>query len=83
LGQNAEVVETADILSQTPYHELPPGAVERLGIAPRQKNLLLRIVLRALDRTLTSEECNAYRDAIYASLHVGSGWQWASKGMRQ
>jgi phenylalanyl-tRNA synthetase alpha chain len=83
LGQNAEVVETVDILSQTPYHELPPGAVERLGIAPRQKNLLLRIVLRALDRTLTSEECNAYRDAIYASLHVGSGWQWASKGMRQ
>jgi phenylalanyl-tRNA synthetase alpha chain len=83
LGQNADVVENVDILSQTPYDALPLSAVERLGIAPRQKNLLLRIVLRALDRTLTSEECNAYRDAIYASLHIGSAWHWASKGRQR
>jgi phenylalanyl-tRNA synthetase alpha chain len=83
LGQNADVVENVNILSQTLYDELPSGAIERLGMAPRQKNLLLRIVLRALDRTLTSEECNAYRDAIYAALHKGSAWQWASKGIQQ
>lgn len=80
LEQNADVVESVDILSQTTYAELPPAAVERLGIAPEQKNLLLRIVLRALDRTLTSDECNAYRDVIYQALHKGSAWQWASKG---
>jgi phenylalanyl-tRNA synthetase alpha chain len=83
LGQNADAVENVDILSQTLYDDLPPGAIERLGMAPRQKNLLVRIVLRALDRTLTSEECNAYRDAIYASLHKGSAWQWASRRVQQ
>ena len=83
LGQDADVVENVNILSQTLYDELPSGAIERLGMAPRQKNLLVRIVLRALDRTLTGEECNAYRDAIYAALHKGSAWQWASKGMQQ
>jgi len=34
--------------------------------------------LRALDRTLTHDECNQLRDAIYAALHEGSVHQWAS-----
>jgi phenylalanyl-tRNA synthetase alpha chain len=38
----------------------------------------LRIVLRALDRTLTHAECNALRDEIYAALHCGTVWEWAS-----
>jgi phenylalanyl-tRNA synthetase alpha chain len=83
LEESADVVENVEILSQTAYSELPVAAVERLGIAPGQKNFLLRIVLRALDRTLTSDECNAYRDVIYEALHKGSEWQWASKGVRQ
>jgi hypothetical protein len=32
---------------------------------------------------LTSEECNAYRDAIYVSLQEGSAWQWAAKNAEQ
>lgn len=79
LLEEAGVVEDVAILSQTPYDALPSAAIKRLGISPKQKNVLLRVVLRALERTLTSEECNAYRDAIYASLHEGSGWQWAAK----
>jgi phenylalanyl-tRNA synthetase alpha chain len=77
----AGVVESVEIVSQTSYDALPPAAIERLGISPKQKNVLLRVVLRALDRTLTSQECNAYRDAIYASIHQGSAWQWAAKDM--
>jgi phenylalanyl-tRNA synthetase alpha chain len=79
LSSNADVVESVEILSQTIYKELPPTAVERLAIRAGQKNLLLRVVLRALDRTLTSDECNAYRDIVYAALHKGSAWQWASR----
>jgi phenylalanyl-tRNA synthetase alpha chain len=77
--EDAGVVEDVAILSQTPYEALPPAAVKRLGISPKQKNVLLRVVLRALERTLTNGECNAYRDAIYASLHEGAVWQWAAK----
>lgn len=73
------VVENVEILSQTSYDALPSSAINRLGISPKQKNVLLRVVLRAFERTMTSEECNAYRDAIYASLHAGSAWQWAAR----
>ncbi|EPX62203.1 Phenylalanyl-tRNA synthetase alpha chain [Cystobacter fuscus DSM 2262] len=78
LGPQAEVVEAVEVLSETPYEALPPAAVERLGISPGQKNVLLRVVLRALDRSLTHAECNELRDRIYAALHRGSAWQWAS-----
>jgi phenylalanyl-tRNA synthetase alpha chain len=67
------------VRSETPYRALPSAAVARLGIAPGQKNVLLRVVLRALDRTLTHEECNVLRDDIYAALHRGSSWEWAAR----
>lgn len=79
LGERAELVESVEVRSETPYRELPAAAVARLGIAPGQKNVLLRVVLRALDRTLTHEECNVLRDDIYAALHRGSSWEWAAR----
>jgi phenylalanyl-tRNA synthetase alpha chain len=53
--------------------------VKRLGISPGQKNVLLRVVLRALDRTLTHDECNTLRDTLYAALHRGTAWEWAAR----
>jgi phenylalanyl-tRNA synthetase alpha chain len=34
-------------------------------------NLLLRIVLRPIGRTLTSEQANAIRNTIYQAVHEG------------
>ncbi len=79
LRQDANIVESVEIISQTLYSDLPEIAIKRLGMHAGQKNILLRITLRALDRSLTNEECNHYRDMIYASLHEGSEWQWALK----
>jgi phenylalanyl-tRNA synthetase alpha chain len=78
LGARVESLESIEVLSETPYEQLPPQARERIGIAPGQKNVLVRIVIRDLVRTLTSAEANALRDAVYAALHEGSAWQWAS-----
>jgi len=78
LGDRAEVVEAVSVLSETPHDALPEAARTRLGIAPGQRNVLLRVVLRALDRSLTHAECNALRDATYAALHRGTAWHWAS-----
>ncbi|HEV3048921.1 MAG TPA: hypothetical protein VGX50_01350, partial [Longimicrobium sp.] len=78
LGERVESLESVEMLSETPYEALSPQARERIGIAPGQKNVLVRIVIRDLVRTLTRAEANALRDAIYASLHEGSAWQWAS-----
>jgi phenylalanyl-tRNA synthetase alpha chain len=79
LGERAASVESVEILSETPYDELPPAARERLGIAPGQKNVLVRVVIRDLDRTLTHPEANHLRDVVYAALHQGSVHMWASK----
>ena len=78
LGEHAKSVEEVLVLSDTAYHDLPPQAIERLGLRSDQKNVLLRVVLRDLDRTLTHGEANQLRDRIYAALHQGSVHSWAS-----
>jgi phenylalanyl-tRNA synthetase alpha chain len=77
LGDDARAVEEVSVLSATPFSDLPPQAVARLGARTGQKNLLVRVVLRDLDRTLTDEAANAMRDHIYAALHQGDVHQWA------
>lgn len=79
LANEAQIVELVQTLSETPYQNLSLAARDRLGIQEGQKNILLRVVLRSYERTLTSEECNIYRDKIYAAVHKGSVWQWAAK----
>lgn len=78
LGAFADAVEEVSVLSDTAYAELPPSAIVRMGMAPGQKNLLVRVVLRHLERTLTDAEGNQLRDQIYAALHRGSAHEWAS-----
>ncbi|MDQ3765743.1 MAG: hypothetical protein M3346_00110 [Actinomycetota bacterium] len=77
LGRDASSVESVEVVSATLGRKLPIAARERLGIAPDQWNVLLQIVLRDLDRTLTAEQANHLRDRIYAALHEGSVHQWA------
>jgi phenylalanyl-tRNA synthetase alpha chain len=69
---DTDLIECVELLTTTPYDELPAAARARLGIAPGQLNLLVRVTLRALDRTLTHDECNDLRDAIYTALHRGA-----------
>ncbi len=83
LGESAASVEEVVVLSETPLAALPVAAAERLGIVEGQKNVLLRVVLRHPTRTLTHEEANELRDAVYAALHRGTVHYWAgSRGCR-
>ncbi len=75
-------IESIEVLSETSYLDLSLAARRRLGISPRQKNVLLRLVIRDLERTLTSAEANQLRDAVYGVLHEGSVRIWASKEMQ-
>ena len=77
LGADATAVESVAVLSTTSYDALPAAAAERLGISPGQQNVLVRVVLRDLERTLTDDEANDLRDRVYAALHRGSAQQWA------
>ena len=72
LGADAPCVEEVRVLSATPYDRLPGPAARRLGARPGQKNLLVRVVLRDLEKTLTDEAANALRDRIYLAIHQGT-----------
>ncbi len=71
LGTDADVLAALEVRSVTPTAELPPAAVERLRMGPGQVNVLVRLVLQPLDRTLTDREANALRDRVYVALHRG------------
>lgn len=79
LGDRAGDVEAIEVLAETPGEKLPSQAVKRLGLRPGQKNILLRVVLRHPTQTLTDEEANRLRDAIYAAVHEGTEWTWAAR----
>lgn len=80
LGDDAQDVEAVEVLDVTPGEVLPEAARARLGMRPEQCNVVVRVVLRALGRTLTSSEANWLRDRIYAVLHEGSVYHWAGDG---
>lgn len=77
LGGDAAAVEHVEVVSTTPMTALPAAARDRIGGRDGQVNVLVRVVLRDLDRTLTAGEANDLRDRIYAALHRGSVSQWA------
>ena len=78
LGADTSCVEEIKVLSATAYQQLPASAIGRLGAKPGQKNLLVRVVLRDLEKTLTNQAANALRDRIYRALHQGTEYQWAA-----
>jgi phenylalanyl-tRNA synthetase alpha chain len=80
LDARAEAIESIEVIAETPYDELKPAARERLRLMPDQKNVLLRVVLRDLSRTLTHAEANELRDSIYAAVHEGDAMEWAARG---
>jgi phenylalanyl-tRNA synthetase alpha chain len=77
LGSKAGAVELVEVLGETPYDAMPPQALARIGMRRGQKNVLVRVVLRDLERSLTHGEANELRDCIYAALHEGDRGQWA------
>lgn len=79
LGDQASAIEAIQLLSETSYAKLPPSAVARMGALPGQKNLLVRIVFRDLERTLTHAEANTLRDAVYRALHAGEREELAGR----
>lgn len=71
LDDDAEVVESIAVLARTAAADLPAAARSRLGVVDGQVNLLVRIVLRPVDRTLTAGDANTIRNLIYRAVHEG------------
>lgn len=71
LGLDADVLANLEVLAVTPASELPAAAVLRLGLQSGQANILLRLTLQSLERTITSTEANELRNRVYVALHEG------------
>jgi phenylalanyl-tRNA synthetase alpha chain len=78
LDGEADAVEAVEVLSETAYERLPPAAVARMGMSPRHKNVLVRVVIRPPDRTLSGADANDLRDRIYGALHRGARSEWSA-----
>ncbi len=70
-------LESIEILSETPYDQLPPVAHARMGMQKGQKNVLLRLVIRDPITTLTNTEANHIRNLVYRTLHKGERMEWS------
>lgn len=73
LGDNMNILESVEVLSETPADELPDVVLERLGCSPDQKNILVRITLRHLEKSLTNKQANDIYDEIYGKINYGTG----------
>jgi len=70
-GDKSDLLEEVRILERTSFDQLHPIAKERLGAKKGQDNILVRIVLRHPDKTLTKKEAANLYSMIYPKLHQG------------
>jgi phenylalanyl-tRNA synthetase alpha chain len=61
-----------DLIQTSDYASVPAQARERLGMSPGQHNLLIRVILRSLDSSISRQEANRVYDLVYAALHEGT-----------
>ncbi len=72
MGDDIAALEEVEILNETSYEDLPDTARKNLGIQSDQKNVLVRVTLRHLEKTLTSKEANIIYDNIYPQINYGA-----------
>jgi phenylalanyl-tRNA synthetase alpha chain len=72
LKDRVDTLEEVEILNETPYDSLPRVARERLGCQPHQKNVLVRVTLRHLERSITNEEANEIYEQVYKNINKGT-----------
>ncbi len=71
-GEDSFLIENVEIRSRTKFDDLQPIARERLGAAQGQDNVLVKIILRHPDKTLTKKQTNQTYDDAYPRLNKGS-----------
>lgn len=70
-GDKADLLEEVKIIERTSFDSLQPLAKKRLGAKKGQDNILVRIVLRHPDKTLTKKEAAELYSMAYPKLHQG------------
>ena len=77
--EDKSVIEEICIVSETDYKDLPEIAIKRLNISDNQKNILLKIIIRSHNHSLTQEEANDISKKIYMVLDETESGGYISK----
>lgn len=72
IPEKLDWLEAVEIISETAGEDLPEVAVDRLGLRPGQKNVLLRLTMRHPTWSIGRDESNALRNRVYQVLHQGT-----------
>ncbi|WP_416771991.1 hypothetical protein ACMGT0_07130 [Pseudomonas sp. RHF3.3-3] len=70
-GVRSGWIEEMRLLGRWSHGQLPPQALDRLGMLEGQENVLLRIVLRDCARSITAQEANQLYNDIQHAMHEG------------
>ena len=62
-------IESASIAGITSYSDLPESAIQRMNMKDSEVNVLVRLTIRAMDRTLTKKEANQVRAIVAERLN--------------
>lgn len=71
-GDKSDLLEQVVVLERTSFDKLTPIAKERLGATIDHDNVLVRIILRHPDKTLTKKEAADLYSMTYPKLHQGT-----------
>lgn len=71
LPDRMDWLESVAVLDETRREHLPDAAIERLGLKPGQKNMLVRLTIRHPTRSITRDEANDLRNRVYRAVHRG------------
>ncbi|MEP3351517.1 MAG: hypothetical protein ABJN96_16385 [Marinomonas sp.] len=78
LEAQVDWLEDIQLISRTPYEQLPKPAIDRLGMNDSHDNLLLRLILRHPSKSLSATTANEIRNMVYLALNEGSKMYLAS-----
>lgn len=74
---NDYLIEEVRICERTNYKDLHPKAIKNLGAKVDQDNVLVQIILRHPDKTLTKDEAARMYEDAYPKLHKGDSSGYA------
>lgn len=72
LGDDYGIIESIEIIQVIRSGELSESVRNRLGCEINMKNILVRITLRHLEKTLTKAEANILYEKIYKKVNYGN-----------
>ena len=71
IGKDEGIIESIEILNEIGSEEMDEKIRERIGCTSDLKNILVRITLRDLERTLTKSDANKIYGLIYQKVNYG------------